>query len=460
MANRPAQQAESELQVPPQNLEAEQAVLGAMFMDKDAVGKAIEILASECFYRESHRRVFEAMTGLYERGIPADLIHVAEELRSRGVLDAVGGHAFISHLQDQVATSAHVEDHARLVLDKHVMRELIRTGTEIVRKAHEGAGSSGELIDVAEQMIFSVNDPRMKAGFLSLRSLLPGVISHLEHAYETKRAVTGVPSGFTDLDRMTAGFQPSDLIIVAGRPAMGKTSFCLNVAEHAAIAHKIPVGIFSLEMSREQLVQRLIATTSKIPAHRFRTGFINEEQWMQLIDAAGVLTEAPIYIDDTPAASIMEIRAKARRLKGEHDIGLLIVDYLQLARGFVRAENRQQEISSISRSLKALAKELSMPVIALSQLSRAVEGRDEKRPVLADLRESGAIEQDADLVLFIFREEIYAKEDRKQELKGHAEVIIGKHRNGPIGTARLFFDSELTRFQSFDPRTDDYFPGA
>jgi replicative DNA helicase len=454
------QSVDPSFRIPPQSLEAEQAVLGAMLLDKDAIGRAIEILTADCFYREAHRKVFDAVASLYERGMTADLIGVAEELRARGYLEAVGGNAFLSGLQDQVATAAHVEHHCRLVMDKHVMRELIHTGTEIVRKGYEGAGSSGELIDTAEQMIFSINDPRMKRGFASIRSLLPGVVSTLEQAFETKRAITGVPSGFADLDRMTAGFQRSDLIILAGRPAMGKTSFALNIAEHAASRMKIPVGIFSLEMSRDQLVQRFLASCSQIPSHRFRTGFINDNEWVNLIQAAGVLTEAPIFIDDTPAASIMEIRAKARRLKSEQNVGMIIVDYLQLARGFSESENRQQEISSISRSLKALAKEVNIPVIALSQLSRAVEGRDEKRPVLADLRESGAIEQDADIVVFIFREEVYAKDTkRREELKGHAEVIIGKHRNGPTGTVKLFFDNELTRFRSLDERADEFYPG-
>jgi len=447
------------VRIPPQNLEAEQAVLGAMLLEKEAVGRAVEILGPDCFYRDAHRKVFDAMTSLYERGIAIDLIGLAEELRGRGHLEAVGGTAALSSLQDSVATAAHIEHHCNLVLEKYVMRELIHTGTEIVRKAYEGAGSSGELIDQAEQLIFAVSDPRMKKGFIAIRALLPRVITVLEQAFETKRAITGVPSGYSDLDRLTAGFQPSDLIIVAGRPSMGKTSFCLNVAEHAASELKIPVGVFSLEMSRDQLVQRLLASCSEIPAHRFRTGFINEDEWGNLIQAAGILTQAPIFIDDTPASSIMEIRAKARRLKSEQNIGLLIVDYLQLVRGFAKVENRQQEISSISRSLKALAKELGIPVMALSQLSRAVEGRDDKRPVLADLRESGAIEQDADLVIFLFREEVYAKEARREELRGRAEVIIGKHRNGPIDTVLLYFDSELTRFRPIDTRTDEYFAG-
>ncbi len=455
---------DSHLRIPPQSLEAEQAVLGAMLLDKDAVGRAIEILSSECFYRESHRAAFDAIASLYERGLSADLIGVAEELKARGQLDAVGGSAFLANLQDQVATSAHVEHHSKIVLDKFVMRQLIHTGTEIVRRSYEGASSSGELIDTAEQMIFGINDPRMKRGFTSIRSLLQRAVQVIESVYENKRAVTGVPSGYTDLDRMTAGFQNSDLIVIAGRPSMGKTSLALNIAEQAAL-EKVPVGIFSLEMSADQIVQRLLASRSGVPVHRLRTGFLREDQWPDLIKAAGILTEAPIYIDDTPAASIMEIRAKSRRLKSEHGLGLVVIDYLQLARGFTNVENRQQEISSISRSLKALAKELAIPVIALSQLSRAVESREDKRPVLADLRESGAIEQDADLVLFVFREKVYRKPGKQPQEPSSdgdvAEIIIGKHRNGPIGTVRLYFNSELTRFQPLEQFRDEdqYFPG-
>lgn len=454
---------DSHLRIPPQSLEAEQAVLGAMLLDRDAIGRAIEVLSPECFYRESHRAVFEAISSLYERGLSGDLIGVAEELRARGHLDNIGGSAFLSNLQDQVATAAHVEHHCKIVLDKFVMRQLIQTGTEIVRRAYEGSVNSGEMIDSAEQMIFGINDPRMKRGFTPLRNLLQRAVKLIESVYENKRAVTGVPSGYTDLDRMTAGFQNSDLIVIAGRPSMGKTSFALNIAEQAAI-EKVPVGIFSLEMSADQIVQRLLASRSGIPVHRLRTGFLHEDQWPHLIEAAGILTEAPIFIDDTPAASIMEIRAKSRRLKSEHGIGLVVIDYLQLARGFTNVENRQQEISSISRSLKALAKELSIPVIALSQLSRAVESREDKRPVLADLRESGAIEQDADLVLFVFREKVYRKPGKQpQEASADgdvAEIIIGKHRNGPIGSVKLYFNSELTRFQPLEQfREDQYFPG-
>jgi len=451
------------LRIPPQSLDAEQAALGAMLLDKDAIGRALEILTPECFYRDSHRAVFEAIASLYERGLSGDLIGVAEELRARGALEQIGGSAFLSGLQDQVATSAHVEHHCRIVLEKYVMRQLILTGTEIVRRAYEGAVNSGEMIDVAEQMIFGINDPRMKRGFAPIRSLLQQVVATIERVAENKSAVTGVPSGYADLDRITAGFQNSDLIVIAGRPSMGKTSLALNICQRAALSG-VTVGLFSLEMASDQIVQRLLSTCSGIPMYKLRTGFFHEDQWPELIRAAGVLTEAPIYIDDTPAASIMEIRAKSRRLKSEHGLGLVVIDYLQLARGFTNSENRQQEISSISRSLKALAKELAVPVIALSQLSRAVESREDKRPVLADLRESGAIEQDADLVLFVFREKVYrrsGKQPQEESADGDvAEIIIGKHRNGPIGTVKLYFNSELTRFEPLEQfRDEQYFPG-
>ena len=451
---------DSAVRVPPQSIDAEQAVLGAMLLEKDAIGRAVEILPAEAFYRESHRRVFDAIVSLYERGLSPDLIGVGEELKARGHLETLGGNAFLAALQDTVATTAHIEHHCKIVLEKHVMRELIRTGTDIVRRAYDGASNSGEMIDHAEQMIFGINDPRIKRGFTPIRNLLQHAVQVIEQVYENKRAVTGVPTGYTDLDRLTAGFQKSDLIVIAGRPAMGKTSFALNIAEYAAAsAERIPVGIFSLEMSADQLVQRFLASRAAIPVHRLRTGFLSEEQWPRLIDAAGVLTQAPLFIDDTAAASIMEIRAKARRLKSEHGLGLLVIDYLQLARGFADSENRQQEISSISRSLKALAKELNIPVIALSQLSRAVESREDKRPVLADLRESGAIEQDADMVIFVFREKVYRK-TKHDDAPDIAEVIIGKHRNGPIGTIKLLFNAELTRFEQLEEyRTEEYFAG-
>lgn len=445
--------------IPPQAIEAEVSVLGAMMLEKEAIGRAAEILDPGCFYRDAHRRIYEAMTSLYDRAESADLITVAEELRKRGQLEAVGGAAFLARLLDAVPTAANIEYHANLVLEKATLRRLIEVSTEIAQRGYEASEDSAQLIDRAEELIFSINDPRMKRSFQPLKSLLHDAIGVLEEISERKRPVTGVSSGFHDLDRMTAGFQPSDLIIIAGRPSMGKTSFALNIAEHAATHpdrdERVPVGIFSLEMSREQLTLRLLSSQARVAAHRMRTGYLNPSEWHQITAAASVLDQAPIFIDDTPAISVMEMRAKARRLKNEHGLGLIVVDYLQLARGYANPESRQQEISQISRSLKALAKELSVPVLALSQLSRAVEQREDKRPLLSDLRESGAIEQDADLVMFIFRESFYRP--NKIEAQGKAEVIVGKHRNGPVGTVEVTFINELARFESLAQREDDAF---
>ncbi len=441
--------------VPPQALEAEMSVLGAMLLEKEAIGKATEILDSSCFYRDSHRKIFEALCALYERNESADLITITEELRKRGHLDSVGGASFLPRLLDQVPTAANVEYHANLVLEKATLRKLIEVATEIVQRGYEASEDSGQIIDRAEELIFGINDPRLKRGFVPLKSLLPGAVDIIQEVADNKRPVTGVATGFHDLDKLTAGFQRSDLIVVAGRPSMGKTSLALNIAEYVAVREKVPVGIFSLEMSREQLVMRLLSSQSRIPSHRLRTGYLRPEEWTQLTDAAGTLSQAPIYIDDTPAISVMEMRAKARRLKNEVGMGLMVVDDLQLARGYQNPESRQQEISQISRSLKALAKELSVPVVALSQLSRAVEAREDKRPMLSDLRESGAIEQDADLVIFIFREEFYRP--NKEEARGMAEVIIGKHRNGPTGSLKLAFLAELARFGSLEEEREDVF---
>ncbi|MCA9729415.1 MAG: replicative DNA helicase [Candidatus Eisenbacteria bacterium] len=437
--------------LPPQAIEAEQSVLGAMLLEKEAIGRAAEILTPESFYRDAHRKVFEAIVALYEKGESADLITVTEELRRRGQLEAVGGAAFLSSMLDLVPTAANVAFHAELVLEKAVLRKLIEVATSIVQKGYDATDRSGEIIDQAEEMIFGIADPRLRKGFTSLKELLPPAVRMIEEVVERKRAVTGVPSGFLDLDKMTAGFQKSDLIIVAGRPSMGKTAFALNLAEFAAAHENVPVGVFSLEMSQEQLVMRLLSSQARIPSHRLRTGYLRPEEWEGLAQAAGVLSEAPVFIDDTPAITATEMRAKARRLKKEHDIGLIVVDYLQLMRAGTKVESREKEVSEISRSLKALAKEISVPVIALSQLSRAVEQRDDKRPMLSDLRESGAIEQDADLVLFVFREEFYKPE--KQEVKGMAEIIVGKHRNGPTGRVHLTFVGELARFESYSERS-------
>ncbi|MBK8233141.1 MAG: replicative DNA helicase [Candidatus Eisenbacteria bacterium] len=432
--------------VPPQAVDAEMSVLGAMLLEKEAIGRATEILDSSCFYRDAHRKVFEAILELYDRNESPDLITLTEELRKRGQLDGVGGAAYISTLLDQVPTAANVEYHSNIVLEKAVLRKLIEVATEIVQRGYEASDTSGHLIDRAEELIFGINDPRMKRGFIPLKQLLPRAVDIIQEVADNKRAVTGVPTGYLDMDKMTAGFQRADMIIVAGRPSMGKTSFAMNVAEHVAVKERLPVGIFSLEMSKEQLVMRMLSSQARIPAHRLRTGYLRPEEWQSLAMAAGVLSEAPLFIDDTPAISVMEMRAKARRLKKEQGLALIVVDYLQLARGYSNPESRQQEISQISRSLKALAKELEIPIIALSQLSRAVEQREDKRPMLSDLRESGAIEQDADLVCFIFREEFYRPQ--KEEVRGVAEVIIGKHRNGPTGTVRLAWIGELARFES------------
>jgi len=441
--------------VPPQALEAELSVLGAMLLEKEAIGRATEVLDSTAFYRDAHRKVFEAMTSLYDRNESADLITVTEELRKRGHLEAVGGAAFLSRLLDQVPTAANIEYHSKLVLEKATLRKLIEVATEIVQRGYEASEDSGEIIDRAEELIFSINDPRLKRGFMPLKGLLSEAVETIQEIYDNKRPVTGVPTGFHDLDQMTAGFQKSDLIVVAGRPSMGKTSFALNIAEHVAVDQGRPVGIFSLEMSREQLVMRLLSSRSGISSHRLRTGYMRPDEWAALTSAAGALSRAPIFIDDTPAISVMEMRAKSRRLKNEHGCELVIMDYLQLARGYHNPESRQQEISQISRSLKALAKELSLPIVALSQLSRAVEQREDKRPMLADLRESGAIEQDADLVIFIFREEFYRP--NKEEVRGLAEVIVGKHRNGPTGKTQLAFLSELARFGSLEAQREETF---
>jgi replicative DNA helicase len=440
--------------IPPQNLDAEAAVLGAMLLSKEAVHRVEEILHQDAFYRESHRKVFESIVSLSEKNEAADLITVTEELRRKGHLDDVGGSAYLASLLETVSTSANVEYHSRLVLEKAVLRRLINVSTQIVERAYEAGGPSAEIVDWAEQQIFGITSMGMKREFVSLKDLLTHAFEVIQELYEKKRAVTGVPSGFADLDRKTAGFQRSDLVVIAGRPSMGKTSLALNIMENAAIRHKIPCAIFSLEMSHEQLVQRVLCSQARVESHALRTGFLKESQWRYLTDAAGRLADAPIYIDDTPGISLMEMRAKARRLKSKIDVGLVVVDYLQLAHGYQNSENRQQEISQISRGLKSLAKELNIPVLALSQLSRAVEQREGRRPVLSDLRESGAIEQDADLVMFIYRESAY--KEVPEERKGLAEVIIGKHRNGPTGMVELAFLEQFTRFESLARIEDDY----
>jgi len=432
--------------IPPQNIEAEQSVLGGILIENDAVNKVIEILTPEDFYRDAHRRIFEALIVLSERDEPADLITLTNELRNKNHLDSVGGASYLASLIDLVPTAANIEYYAKIVKEKSVLRKLINTSTDIVTKSYEYQEDTEALLDEAEQAIFQISGDRVKPSFYPIREVVKNSFKVLERLYEKKELVTGVPSGFKELDRLTAGFQPSDLIIVAGRPGMGKTAFCLNLAQYAAIEKKTPIAIFSLEMSKEQLGIRMLCSEANVDGSRLRTGFLTESDWPKLTLAAGNLSDAPIYIDDTAALSALELRAKARRLRAEHALEMIIIDYLQLMKGRAKVENRQQEISEISRSLKALAKELNIPVIAVSQLSRKTEERTGNRPQLSDLRESGAIEQDADLILFLYRDEVYNRSEDNPN-KGKAEIIIGKQRNGPVGKIEMAFLDKFTAFK-------------
>jgi len=449
--------------IPPQNVEAEVAVLGAILQENEAIHRTIEALGKNDFYREAHRKIYRACLDLFERNEPIDLITLTNELQKRKELEEVGGASYLAYLVDSVPTAANISHYARIVRDKAVLRDLISVSTGIIHSSYEAEEEVDEVLDDAERRIFEISQHRFSFALTPLRSVLKGSFELIERLYERKVHVTGVPTGFTDFDILTSGLQPTDLVIIAGRPSAGKSSFCLNVAQHAAIQEKTVVAIFSLEMSKEQLVQRMLCSQARVALHRLRRGYLGEKDWGKLTNAAGVLAEAPIFIDDSPGISVLEMKAKARRLKAEHGLGLLLVDYLQLIQSRGRMENRQQEISEISRSLKALAKELGVPVVALSQLSRRVEDRQEKRPELSDLRESGALEQDADLVAFIYRPDIYKppeEVDRKKFMdrsdhgeRGYydgqeAEVIVRKQRNGPTGTIKLTFLPEFTRFES------------
>ncbi len=432
--------------LPPQNTEAEQSVLGGILIENESINKVMEILTVDDFYREAHRKIFDALINLSERDEPGDLITVKNELQKADRLDSVGGASYLASLIDSVPTAANIEYYAKIVREKAILRKLIQTSTEIITQSYQDRGDVESFLDEAERAIFEISEKRVRPSFYSIRDIVKESFKTLEKLFEKKELVTGVPSGFKELDRYTAGFHASDLIIVAGRPSMGKTALCLNLAQYAAIEKRIPVAIFSLEMSKEQLVIRMLCSEAQVEGTRLRTGFLNESDWPKLTLAAGNLSDAPIFIDDTAAVSVLELRAKARRLKGEHGLGMLVVDYLQLMKGRTKVESRQQEISEISRSLKALAKELNIPVIAVSQLSRKTEERTGNRPQLSDLRESGAIEQDADLILFIYRDEIYNRGEDNPN-KGTAEVIIGKQRNGPIGTIKLAFLDKFTTFK-------------
>jgi replicative DNA helicase len=431
----------------PHNADAERIVLGAVLVDNAAFNSAAELLARDDFYRESHRRIFDAMAALAERSQPIDLVTLKDELVRGSALEAVGGAAYLAGLLDGVPRLHNVEQWGRIIKEKAVLRNLIHASNRIALSCYEAEEEAAELLDRAEKAIFDLAEQRMRQGFVGIREIVKGSFRTIDQLAQSRELVTGVPTGFVDLDERTTGLQRGDLIIVAARPAMGKTSLCLNVAQNASKKTGETVGIFSLEMSKEQLVLRLLCSDARVDAHRLRTGNLQEKDWARLAKAYADLSACQIFIDDSATLTPLEIRAKCRRLKAEHGLALVIVDYLQLVSGAGRVENRQQEIASISRSLKGLAKELAVPVVALSQLSRAPEARTEKRPQLSDLRESGAIEQDADVVMFIYREEEYKPTD---ENRGIAEIIIGKQRNGPTGTIRLAFIREYTRFENLE----------
>ncbi len=446
-----------EERVPPQSIEAEQSVLGAMMLEKEAIAKVEEILRPEDFYRETHKLVYSAILELAAKNEPADIVTVTETLRREGKLDAVGGIPAITYLANSEPTAANVVYHARIVEEKALLRRLVNVGTEVVAMGYAAADEVINILDSAEKKIMEVGKRNSGRDFVPIKEAVHDAFGQIEKLYENKGGLTGLSTGFSDFDQMTAGLQPSDLILLAARPSMGKTALVLNMAQNIAIRGKKAVAFFSLEMSKEQLVQRMLCAEGRIDSQRLRVGELNDTtDWPDLISAADRLSQASMFIDDTPGINVMELRAKARRLKREHDIQLIIIDYLQLMQGSAgasRSENRQQEISEISRSLKGLARELNVPIIALSQLSRGVESRQIKRPMLSDLRESGSLEQDADIVAFLYREDYYNQEI-EEEKKNITEFLISKHRNGPVGTVFLYFYKAITRFESLSRRPE------
>jgi len=429
--------------VPPHNLEAEQSVLCGMLLDREVIAMAMEILKGDDFYYPSHKEIFEAMIAIYEQNQPVDLITLIEKLQEQSTLEAVGGQQYIMEISTHISTTVNIRQHAKIIEQKSILRKLIKTSSGIMSKSFEGGEDIQNIIEEAEKGLFDIIQNRKVEEFSPIKDVLVKTFDKIEDVYHNKGKITGVPSGFVDLDRKTTGFQPSDLILVAARPSMGKTAFSINVCQYAAIHAKVPVLIFSLEMSKEQLVNRMLSSESMVDSQKLRTGDLVEEDWNKIARAIGPLSEAPIYIDDTPGISVGELRAKCRKLKIEKGLGLVMIDYLQLMSGSGKIESRQQEISEISRSLKAIAREIQCPVIALSQLSRAVEQRADHRPMLSDLRESGAIEQDADVVMFLYRDEYYHPDTEK---KNQGEVIIAKQRNGPIGTVDLVWLGQYTKF--------------
>ncbi len=435
--------------IPPQDSEAEKAVLGAMLLDKHAVAPAIELLQSDYFYSIANEKIFAAMIELYTRNTEIDVITVREELRRTGSLENIGGSAYLNELVSSVVSSANIEAHAQIVAEKYMLRSLIVTMSSSLQKCFDNREDAFGLIDEVERDIFKVSEARMKKSVVPLQQAIVKTMEVLERIHGTRGGVTGVATGFKDLDMMTGGLQKSDMIIIAARPSVGKTAFALSIARNAAVKTGVPTAVYSLEMSQQQLLIRLLAAEARVDAHALRTGTLPEDKWAHISTRIHRLAPAPIFIDDTPALSILELRARSRRLKTEHDIGLIVVDYLQLMQGPARAESREREISMISRSLKVLAKELDIPVVALSQLRRSVEERGDKRPILSDLRESGALEQDADVVIFIHRPELYGIESYPDggPTAGVAEVMISKQRNGPTGEIKLTFIKEYARFE-------------
>lgn len=444
-----AERVTQSLKLPPQALEAEQSVLGGLLLDNARWDEIADVISAGDFYTQSHRKIFRAISDLHEENSPVDVVTASEWLQKNGELDAVGGLAYIGQLARNTPSTANLGAYARIVRDRSILRQLIAASNDIAERAYNTEGRTpGEILDFAEQSVFEIaqTDSRRGSGFTPLRGLLSQAIDRIEELFASDSPVTGVATGFSDLDDITSGLQPSDLVIIAGRPSMGKTSLAMNIVENAAVGSKLPVAVFSMEMPGQQLALRMLASLGRINAHRIRTGKLNDDDWPRLTSALGLLNDAPIYIDDTPSLTPLELRTRARRLAREHGLGMIVVDYLQLMQGSDGNENRATEISAITRSLKILAKELSVPVVAMSQLNRSLEQRPNKRPVMSDLRESGSIEQDADVIVFIYRDEVYNEDSQD---KGTAEIIIGKQRNGPTGTVRMTFLGEYTRFENY-----------
>ncbi|MDO5675361.1 MAG: replicative DNA helicase [bacterium] len=439
--------------LPPQSLEAEQAVLGTILLQADALNQVVEIIRADDFYRENHRVIFTAMLTLFDRREPHDLITVGTLLADQSKLESAGGAAYLASLTDVIPFTGTLVHHARLIRQKSVLRQLIRTSSELAARCYDAPHDIDALIDDAERTIFEIAHAKSGQAFQSIGQIVPGTFTRISEQAERGDSITGTATGYADLDRMTAGLQPADMVVLAARPSMGKTALAMNIVQNVAVIKKVPVAVFSLEMSAQALAMRMLCSVGKIDSQRLRTGRLQDSDWPRLQRATAQLSEAPIYIDDTSGMTALEMRAKSRRLKAEHDLGLIVVDYLQLMQGRGNSENRVQEISEISRSLKAMAKELDVPVLALSQLNRSLEHREDRRPQLSDLRESGAIEQDADVILFIYRDEVYNKSETNKN-RGIAEIIIGKQRNGPTGTVRLSFLGQYASFEQFTQRDD------